>query len=216
MNSEIAVCTDSSIAKPTWFDLTHCMQCRYNLAGLPRDGQCPECGQPYSGDVWVLRSAPVTWRARIINLAGLGVVALVAGVLIVTRNPIWIYLAIGIALSLAVDAWSRMRRPSAADPSDADARRLPTLLFDSRAILAAVNSSKPIPWNRFNRLRIQRTLGGPHNVGGDGRSTWNGRLVPPFLSFKVTRVVDFAFYANQDEMLALQAYIENCLRLPES
>lgn len=29
-------------------DTYHCDRCRYDLAGLPDVGQCPECGNPYS------------------------------------------------------------------------------------------------------------------------------------------------------------------------
>lgn len=76
------IINDSGLANP------RCTHCRYSLRGLPGEGLCPECGQPYHP------SKQVTTRERI---------ALRRGAL-----PFWLFCLVAFALLLTTRAGERL------------------------------------------------------------------------------------------------------------
>jgi hypothetical protein len=98
--------------------ITHCPLCRYWLQGLPAQGRCPECGNPYGPDQFVLpartgspnrrRAGPTVSMAAYI-VAGVAMFVM-AGFFSRTRVPLiaLLPLAAGIvffALAFAAKRW---------------------------------------------------------------------------------------------------------------
>ena len=75
---------------------TPCRTCGYNLRGLSRDGQCPECGAPVSQSLGnhLLRHSDPAWLDTLARGAGLILLSIVAGIVL--------GLLVGIGVQVAV------------------------------------------------------------------------------------------------------------------
>ena len=70
-----------AIGYPTLTDDTPCVNCRYNLRGLPGDGACPECGVPIRASLVEL-SSPLPHHTRNRRHETLFIIVLIVALLI--------------------------------------------------------------------------------------------------------------------------------------
>ena len=86
------------MARPRDDAPTSCVNCGYDLQGLPLQGRCPECGQPFDIASGRGLKSPLSERAergdrvvlwfKVGSLAGLAVAILLIGAMMALRSPL--------------------------------------------------------------------------------------------------------------------------------
>ena len=95
--------------------LLMCPRCSYDIAGLPRQHRCPECGFAYDGKMFILEGWRVpdvrqAWARLVRNAVGMAIVLLlVRWTLLVSWIRLgWIFVG-AVLVYLAADVYVRVR-----------------------------------------------------------------------------------------------------------
>lgn len=169
---------DDAALAPELLMLRHCGRCGYRLAGLPAEGRCPECGNPYAADEIVIFGWPPggkllrgrTWLIPLVLLVMM--VSTLVGMATDGSSPRWLVVVCaaiwvpGVAAAL----WQLLDRQSQAAG--------PMRVYVARrgfAISWELGPVRPRPWGDLGEVRLRRARNGCCRIrfGPRARRWWH-------------------------------------------
>jgi len=144
--------------------LTHCPQCGYDLAGLPRRHNCPECGFAYDESMFVVvpfdrpgAEASFDFLDLVIGLILFVVFAAFAGAIgLAFRRASGMGCLVFLLLPVAIVLVRRVRVGTGSSQSQ-HPERTRAIIFTTEGVQKLMHMSRrPKSWQRFSRVRCCR------------------------------------------------------------